>query len=108
MLVITRLPFGVPTDPIVAARSELFDEPFSQYSVPQAILRFRQGFGRLIRSQSDRGVVVIMDRRVHSKMYGAQFLKSLPSCQIRAAPAADLPRLAKGWLAVERPHSTVS
>jgi predicted DnaQ family exonuclease/DinG family helicase len=99
VLVIARLPFSVPTDPVVAARSELFDDPFSEYNLPQAILRFRQGFGRLIRSQSDRGVVVILDRRVHSKSYGPQILKSLPSCRIQTTALAEIPRLAKDWLA---------
>ena len=64
VLVITRLPFAVPTDPVFAARSELYDDPFNEYMVPRAVLRFKQGFGRLIRSWSDRGVVIIMDRRV--------------------------------------------
>ena len=54
-LVIVRLPFNVPSDPVFAARSEQFDNPFAEYSVPEAILRFRQGFGRLIRTRSDRG-----------------------------------------------------
>ncbi len=66
-LVLVRLPFAVPTDPIVAARSETFDDPFYNYQVPDAILRFRQGFGRLIRSKTDRGVVVVLDKRVQSK-----------------------------------------
>lgn len=98
LLVITRLPFGVPSDPVVAARSELFDDPFSQYSIPQAILRFRQGFGRLIRSASDRGVVVILDRRVQSKSYGKLFLKSLPACEVKSPLAEDAPKLARDWL----------
>lgn len=98
VLVITRLPFGVPSDPIVAARSELFSDPFSQYSIPQAILRFRQGFGRLIRSATDRGVVVVLDHRVQSKSYGQLFLKSLPSCQIKSPTVEEAPRLARAWL----------
>ena len=98
VLVITRLPFAVPSDPVVAARSELFDDPFGQYSLPQAILKFRQGFGRLIRSANDRGVVVILDRRVQSKPYGSQILKSLPACRMRALPSAEIPKAAKWWL----------
>jgi len=98
VLVITRLPFAVPSDPVVAARSELFDDPFSQYSLPQAILKFRQGFGRLIRSANDRGVVVILDRRVQSKSYGSQVLKSLPPCRFRALPSAEIPRATSWWL----------
>ncbi len=96
VLVITRLPFAVPTDPVIAARSELFDEPFGQYSLPQAILKFRQGFGRLIRSQTDRGVVLVLDRRVQSKSYGQLILKSLPPCQFKTTTLLEVPRLAAG------------
>jgi DNA polymerase-3 subunit epsilon/ATP-dependent DNA helicase DinG len=101
-LVIAKLPFSVPDDPIFAARSESFDDPFSQYAVPQAILRFRQGFGRLIRSKTDRGVVVILDRRLQTKFYGRAFLWSLPECTVQQAPLAQLPRAAEAWLAMER------
>ncbi|MEA2638819.1 MAG: ATP-dependent helicase DinG [Chloroflexota bacterium] len=97
-LIIARLPFAVPTDPIVAARSEQFDDPFNQYSVPQAILRFKQGFGRLIRSQTDRGLVVVLDRRLLSKSYGAHFLSSLPPCTVRTVPAATVGTVAGEWL----------
>jgi DNA polymerase-3 subunit epsilon/ATP-dependent DNA helicase DinG len=97
-LIIARLPFAVPTDPIFAARSEEFDDPFGQYAVPQAILRFKQGFGRLIRSQTDRGVVAVLDRRIISKRYGAAFLSSLPSCTIRRAPAALAGTIARDWV----------
>jgi DNA polymerase-3 subunit epsilon/ATP-dependent DNA helicase DinG len=97
-VVIVRLPFAVPSDPIVAARSETFDDPFHQYQVPDAILRFRQGFGRLIRSKTDRGVVVVLDKRVTSKTYGRLFLESLPECTVQQAPLMNLPAAAKGWL----------
>ncbi len=97
-LVITRLPFAVPTDPVFAARSEEFDDPFGHYAVPQAILRFKQGFGRLIRSQTDRGVVVVLDRRVTSKRYGAAFLSSLPACTIRRGPATLAGTIARDWI----------
>ncbi|MEN6409324.1 MAG: helicase C-terminal domain-containing protein [Anaerolineaceae bacterium] len=97
-LVIVKLPFDVPSDPIIAARSETFDDPFHEYSLPEAILRFRQGFGRLIRTQSDRGVVAILDRRVISKPYGRMFLESLPECTVRSGSIADLPRAAAQWL----------
>ena len=66
---------------------------------PQAILRFRQGFGRLIRSRADRGVVAVLDRRLQSKRYGRAFLESLPDCTVRLGPAADLPAQAEVWLA---------
>lgn len=97
-LVIVKLPFAVPSDPIVAARSETFDDPFQQYSLPEAILRFRQGFGRLIRTQFDRGVVVILDRRILTKRYGRLFLDSLPICTVKTGPIGDLPRQAARWL----------
>ncbi|MBI4200754.1 MAG: DEAD/DEAH box helicase family protein, partial [Chloroflexi bacterium] len=83
VVMVARLPFSVPSDPVFAARSEQFTDPFNQYAVPQAVLRFRQGFGRLIRSKSDRGVVVVLDRRALSKGYGAAFLRSLPRCTVR-------------------------
>jgi ATP-dependent DNA helicase DinG len=97
-LVITRLPFAVPTDPIFAARSETYKDSFKEYAVPDAILRFRQGFGRLIRSQSDRGVVVIFDKRIISKAYGENFLHSLPDCKVQKGALRDLPTIAKKWV----------
>ncbi|MDP3185110.1 MAG: helicase C-terminal domain-containing protein, partial [Anaerolineales bacterium] len=90
--------FAVPTDPLVAARSETFEDPFNEYSLPEAILRFRQGFGRLIRTQSDRGVVAILDRRVLTKKYGRAFLDSLPQCTVRVGSLDELPRAAAKWL----------
>lgn len=98
VLVIVRLPFDVPTDPIVAARSETFEQPFAQFSLPEAILRFRQGFGRLIRTRTDRGVAVILDRRVRTKAYGHFFIQSLPPCTIREGSLATLPKVAAQWL----------
>ncbi len=98
VLVITKLPFDVPSDPIVAARSETFEDPFNEYSLPEAILRIRQGFGRLIRTQYDRGVVAILDRRVLTKRYGRMFIESLPGCTARQGPLAELPRQATKWL----------
>jgi DNA polymerase-3 subunit epsilon/ATP-dependent DNA helicase DinG len=98
VVVITKIPFEVPTDPIIAARSEMFEDPFGEYHIPEAILKFRQGFGRLIRSASDRGVVAILDRRVLTKQYGRLFLGSLPQCTARQGNAADLPNLTAKWL----------
>lgn len=98
VLVIVKLPFDVPSDPIIAARSETFDDPFNEYQLPEAILRFRQGFGRLIRTQSDRGVVVILDRRILSKQYGKAFMESLPPCTLRKGSLHDLPAIAARWL----------
>lgn len=98
VLVIVKLPFDVPSDPIIAARSETFEDPFNQYNLPEAILRFRQGFGRLIRTQSDRGVVAILDRRVLTKRYGKLFIQSLPQCTLKIDSMQNLPREAARWL----------
>jgi DNA polymerase-3 subunit epsilon/ATP-dependent DNA helicase DinG len=97
-LVIVKLPFDVPSDPVIAARSETFERPFDEYTVPEAILKFRQGFGRLIRSRSDRGVVAIFDRRVLTKNYGRAFIDSLPQCTVRKAPLLQLSREAAKWI----------
>jgi DNA polymerase-3 subunit epsilon/ATP-dependent DNA helicase DinG len=98
VLAIARLPFDVPSDPIVAARSETFEFPFEQYSIPEAILRYRQGFGRLIRTKSDRGAVVNFDRRLLSKRYGKAFIDSLPECTIRKGSLAGMPQDVSRWL----------
>ena len=82
-LLLCRLPFPVPTDPIVKARGNLFNNPFNEYQVPSAVLRFRQGFGRLIRNKVDRGAVVILDRRIQTANYGDRFLNALPPCTCR-------------------------
>jgi len=98
VVVITKLPFDVPTDPLIAARSEMYEDSFNQYYLPEAILKFRQGFGRLIRTASDRGIVAILDRRVLTKQYGRLFLESLPQCTARQGPAGNLAREAGKWL----------
>ena len=85
-VIITKLPFSVPDHPLVEARSEraqaLGQNDFMEYSVPEAVLKFRQGFGRLIRSKTDTGIVVILDSRVISKYYGRIFLQSIPHCPV--------------------------
>jgi len=85
-VIITKLPFSVPDHPLIAARSELIQarggSSFSEYSLPEAVLKFRQGFGRLIRTREDRGIVVILDGRIRSKHYGKVFLQSIPPCPI--------------------------
>ena len=98
-LVLTRLPFAVPTDPIVKARSDQYDSPFNQYSVPQAVLRFRQGFGRLIRNKEDKGTIVIMDNRITAKNYGSSFLKSLPPCTLKPSNITTIGQAAAQWVA---------
>jgi ATP-dependent DNA helicase DinG len=97
LVVIDRLPFASPGDPIVAARVDAIrargGEPFSAYQVPQAAIALRQGFGRLIRTATDRGVVAILDRRIVTKGYGRTFLQALPPCPRLAA----LDHLAVWW-----------
>ena len=93
-LLLTRLPFRVPTEPLLQARAEAVEkggrDPFLELDLPMAVLRFKQGFGRLIRSRTDRGAVLIFDRRVVTKNYGQAFLKSLPTIVIHNLPAKDL------------------
>ena len=98
VLMIVKLPFDVPSDPIISARSETFEDPFYQYALPEAILRFRQGFGRLIRTQTDRGVVAVLDKRVLTKRYGRLFIESLPQCTFKQGLLADLPKMTERWL----------
>lgn len=103
-LMIVRLPFAVPNDPIFAARSASYNDPFQDYAVPDAILRFRQGFGRLIRTREDRGIVTIFDSRIIHKSYGRKFLDSLPDCTIQYGQLENLASAAQHWL--NRPPST--
>ena len=84
-VIITKLPFKVPNEPIIEARYESIEKnggnPFMEYAVPLAVLKFKQGFGRLIRHKTDRGSVIIFDKRVVEKAYGKRFLRSLPACK---------------------------
>ena len=101
VLLLTRLPFNVPTEPVFEARSEQYGEQsFNEYALPEAALRLRQGFGRLIRTRTDRGVVVMLDRRVVSRRYGQVFLDSLPDVTQRSVSVLDLDRHIKKWLEV--------
>jgi len=85
-VIIDKLPFAVPTDPIVAARQRYIEDSggssFHEYSVPQAIIALKQGLGRLIRSTTDRGVLAVLDPRLRTKPYGRTFLRSLPQCRV--------------------------
>jgi ATP-dependent DNA helicase DinG len=86
-VIITRLPFAVPDHPLIEAKLELIQarggDAFTEYSLPEAILKLRQGVGRLIRTKSDHGIVVILDNRVMTKTYGRAFLKALPPCPVK-------------------------
>ncbi len=97
-LLIVRLPFAVPSDPLVAARSADLEDAFTDYTLPDAILRFRQGFGRLIRRATDRGAVVMLDSRLWQKDYGRAFMESLPTCTVRHAPLSNLASEIGKWL----------
>jgi ATP-dependent DNA helicase DinG len=94
LVILTRLPFRVPSDPVLKARMDSLREegrdPFLELSLPDAVVRLRQGFGRLIRRQEDRGAVLILDSRVVRKPYGRMFLQSLPRCRAVLAPAPEL------------------
>ena len=85
-VIITRLPFAVPDHPLIEAKLEYIEgnggDPFTEYSLPEAILKLRQGVGRLIRTKTDQGIVVILDNRILSRSYGQSFLQALPPCPI--------------------------
>lgn len=97
-LIITKFPFAVPTDPIFEARSEQYDNSFMELSLPMAVLKFKQGFGRLIRTEKDRGICVILDKRAVSKRYGSMFVQSLPPANVHYGTLHDLPDTARRWV----------
>lgn len=97
-LVMARLPFPVPTDPVFEARSEQYQDSFDEYAVPEAVMRFKQGFGRLIRSRSDRGAFVVLDSRIANKRYGGRFLSALPDCTVEQLPGRAIGKRVKEWL----------
>lgn len=93
-VIIVKLPFRVPNDPVHEARSEFLEQsgrnPFMELSLPEAVIRFRQGFGRLMRKKTDRGVVTVLDRRVLSKRYGQLFIDSVPETVRCFSPLMDV------------------
>jgi ATP-dependent DNA helicase DinG len=101
-LVIVRLPFSPPDEPLTEAKCQLIKQeggnPFSEYSLPEAILRFKQGFGRLIRTENDRGIIFVFDRRIITTMYGKSFLQSVPSVPIRKGSIDELIQKIQPWL----------
>ena len=106
-LVIAKLPFKVPSEPLTAARIEAIERDggnsFYGYMLPHAALRLKQGFGRLIRSRTDRGAIVLLDRRVVEKGYGRYFLDSLPPAPVRVGPWAELAPAVREFYALEQP-----
>lgn len=102
-VVVEKLPFAVPDDPLVAARMQHAAEsgldPYADYYVPEAISALRQGVGRLIRTAQDRGVVFLLDGRIHTRPYGRRFLGALPPGRVASAPADECFKMAAKWLA---------
>ncbi|HWO95500.1 MAG TPA: ATP-dependent DNA helicase DinG [Bacillus sp. (in: firmicutes)] len=105
-LVMVRLPFSPPNEPVMAAKTAQLKQeglnPFMELSLPQAIIRFKQGFGRLIRTKNDRGVMFVFDNRISTTQYGKYFLRSLPLMNISEKPFDDLLEELKEW----RVHSS--
>jgi ATP-dependent DNA helicase DinG len=85
-VIITKLPFSVPSHPVTQAKYEYIESigkrSFTELALPEAIIKFKQGFGRLIRTKRDKGIVVILDTRIISKPYGKKFLNAIPNCHI--------------------------
>jgi Rad3-related DNA helicase/DNA polymerase III epsilon subunit-like protein len=97
-VVIDKLPFPVPTDPLVRARSEQLRDPFGEYILPVAVIRLRQGFGRLIRSAADRGAVVLCDPRLRTRQYGVGFLRALPPAPMAVSTLHDVPAMVDAFV----------
>jgi DNA polymerase-3 subunit epsilon/ATP-dependent DNA helicase DinG len=98
-VIMVRLPFPVPSEPVYAARAEQLRDGFTQLALPQAALRLKQGFGRLIRRSTDRGAVVILDNRILGRDYGKAFLDVLPPASRFVGPASEIADRVGDWLA---------
>jgi len=105
-VILARLPFRVPTEPILQARTEAIEQAggnaFMDYNVPLAVIKFRQGFGRLIRRRSDRGAVAVLDSRILTKRYGKMFIDSLPDVRVVSGPSSEVTKELEAFYSVER------
>lgn len=98
-VIIVRLPFKVPSDPIQVARGAILPDAFGGLALPEAVLRLKQGFGRLIRRQTDRGAVILLDNRVANKAYGRHFIDALPKAACFTGLCEELAPVVREWLA---------
>ncbi len=101
VVIMVRLPFSSPDDPLFRRRAELItksgENAFTSYSLPEAILRFRQGFGRLIRSATDKGVFIVLDRRIETKSYGSNFLRAIPNIPVKKVSLENIVLELENW-----------
>ena len=101
-LVIVRLPFSPPDEPLTEAKCQIIKQKggnaFTEYSLPEAILRFKQGFGRLIRTENDRGIMMVFDKRIITTKYGKAFLQSIPSVPMKKGNIDELVEIIYKWL----------
>jgi Rad3-related DNA helicase len=102
-VVMVRLPFPVPTEPVFAARAEQVADSFALYALPMAALKLKQGFGRLIRRSTDRGAVVILDNRISNRDYGRAFLEVLPRAAMYTGSVLGVGARIESWLAESSP-----
>ena len=101
-VIIVKLPFTVPNDPVFVARSEAITKKggnsFMELSVPEAVIKFRQGIGRLIRRGDDKGCVVVLDRRIYEKKYGSIFLANVPDCKKMYEPLSNITKKVNSFI----------
>ena len=97
-VIITRLPFRPPGDPINTAKAAKLKNPFRELALPQAIIRFRQGFGRLIRNEKGKGSVFVLDSRIVNQQYGNFFINSIPECSIKRVATSEVFNLINEWI----------